>query len=78
MMNLSHSAFFYSQEKAAPSNPGIKHLALSLGGAFEMRSLCHGLMSASPARPRDYGGGLDPCQSQARYNTAEMLLQPAD
>jgi len=29
--NLDHSASFHSNEKSAPSNPGIKHLAQAQG-----------------------------------------------
>jgi len=44
VMYLSHNASFHSKEKIAPSNRGIKHLAIHIGRKKKHKNHANGIM----------------------------------
>jgi hypothetical protein len=53
-------------------------LALQLQFSLEVRSLCFGLVSASPERPCDDASGLDAALRELEGDTTDFLDRPAD
>ena len=53
-------------------------LALQLHFSLEVRSLCFGLVSASPERPCDNASGLDAALHELEGDTTDFLDRPAD
>ena len=53
-------------------------LALQLHFLLEVRSLCFGLVSASPERPCDDASGLDTPLRELEGDTTDFLDRPAD
>jgi hypothetical protein len=56
----------------------VKCLALQLHFSLEVRSLCFGLVSASPERPCDDASGLDAALRELEGDTTDFLDRPAD
>jgi len=61
----------------APRRSGVV-LALQLHFLLEVRSLCFGLVSASPERPCDDASGLDAPLRELEGDTTDFLDRPAD
>ena len=55
-----------------------ERLALQLHFSLEVRSLCFGLVSASPERPCDNASGLDAALHELEGDTTDFLDRPAD
>ena len=53
-------------------------LTLQLHFSLEVRSLCFGLVSASPERPCDNASGLDAALHELEGDTTDFLDRPAD
>jgi hypothetical protein len=53
-------------------------LTLQLQFSLEVRSLCFGLVSASPERPCDDASGLDAALRELEGDTTDFLDRPAD
>src|ERR1700733_8097237 len=53
-------------------------LALQFHFSLEVRSLCFGLVSASPERPCDDASGLDAAVRELEGDTTDFLDRPAD
>jgi hypothetical protein len=60
------------------SKPCFSALALQLHFSLEVRSLCFGLVSASPERPCDDASGLDAPLRELEGDTTDFLDRPAD
>ena len=56
----------------------LRFLALQLHFLLEVRSLCFGLVSASPERPCDDASGLDAALRELEGDTTDFLDRPAD
>ena len=59
-------------------SPRIRVLALQLRFRFDVSAPCHGLVSASPKRPRDDVRRLDTPLCELDGDAADFLDRPAD
>jgi hypothetical protein len=67
MENLAHSASFHSSEKTAPSNSGIKHLAMRPAVALTRGSL--------QRHPSDFKSSEDPPCANQQQSSWTIIAQ---
>jgi hypothetical protein len=81
-LGVSQNESVHPKLESQPSpdeNPESQQtLALQLHFSLEVRSLCFGLVSASPERPCDNASGLDAALHELEGDTTDFLDRPAD